>query len=249
MRLDEVAWWLLRLVVTRAASRCALAALRASQCRVATQAWTGGPVHAALSTGSPSTSSSMVTGNSFCVRSVDALTPTATMPEDSAVAPAPTTTVPNAGEVTATSYGGVVTDTVTVTIVGALGTNAHVISIPSGSTSLQASYAIIAGLATDPHVTATYDPGSSQVLLVAKTPGLAGNSITYTLAEGAAAPVEFTFADAAAPFNTGNLSGGFDGPKAAVKTVNDLELVAAYEGVFGNTINVTFVPGDRKSVV
>ena len=36
------------------------------------------------------------------------------MPEDSAVAPAPTTTVPDAGEVTATSYGGVVTDTVTV---------------------------------------------------------------------------------------------------------------------------------------
>jgi hypothetical protein len=57
--------------------------------------------------GSPSTSKLMVTGNSFCVGRWT-LTPTATC-RGQRGRPGPHDDVPDAGEVTAMSYGGVVT--------------------------------------------------------------------------------------------------------------------------------------------
>lgn len=93
-------------------------------------------------------------------------------------------------------------------------------------------------------------PGT--VLLSAKVAGLSGNTIKFAV-DQVTDNNGFTFSvaggAAAADVPETSLSGGFNGPVAAQATSGDLKLVAAYEGVAGNTIAYKFVPGTKAGTV
>lgn len=143
------------------------------------------------------------------------------------------------GAITVTGTG--VTGTILVTV------NGNVVTCPAvGTTPVSAGAAITAAINADPVVNllvVAVDSGTGTVNLRAVNSGLAGNSITYSVALGTATGF------VVGPLVSTNLSGGLNGPVTATYTllanpgaVNWIEFRAKDPGAFGNDIKIKVTP-------